>query len=499
MDSGAQIIRAALDGRRRWLALVVVCFGQLMIILDSTIVNVALPSIQRDLHFSQADLTWVVNSYLITYGSLLLLAGRAGDLVGRKQVFLAGVVVFTVASVLSGLAQDPVALVAARALQGVGGALSAGVIIALLVTGFPRPEERAQAMSVFTFVIAGGGSLGLLAGGVLTEAVNWHWIFFINLPIGIATLLLGWWLIEEKEGLGLRQGVDVLGSVLVTAAMMVGVYAIVTAADQGWLSAHTLGFGGAAVALLGGFFALEARIENPILPLRILRLRSLTGASAARALLATGMFSNFFLGALYLQHIRGYSAFGTGLAFIPTTLALAVLSLGITARLMRSFGPRALLIPGLITITFALALQSTADAQAGYFPNLFGSYLLFGIGAGMSFMPLLTIMMAEVPAADAGVASGVANVTMQVGAAFGLAAVGAVSADHARELVARGYSLANALAGGYQLGFSLAAASVAMGLVVVLLALRAPGRARQARALPQVDVVAGGEVEAEAA
>src|SRR5439155_27387859 len=209
----------------------------------------------RDLHFSQADLTWVVNSYLITYGSLLLLAGRAGDLVGRKQVFLAGVVVFTVASVLSGLAQDPVALVAARALQGVGGALSAGVIIALLVTGFPRPEERAQAMSVFTFVIAGGGSLGLLAGGVLTEAVNWHWIFFINLPIGIATLLLGWWLIEEKKGLGLRQGVDVLGSVVVTAAMMVGVYAIVTAADQGWLSAHTLGFGGDAVAVLGAFFA----------------------------------------------------------------------------------------------------------------------------------------------------------------------------------------------------------------------------------------------------
>src|SRR6266568_4859853 len=376
---------------------------------------VALPSIQRDLHFTQADLTWVVNSYLVTYGSLLLLAGRAGDLVGRKKVFLAGVIVFTLASGLDGLAPDAITLIAARALQGIGGAMSAGVIIAILVTGFPRPEERAQAMSMFTFVIAGGGSLGLLAGGALTQAINWHWIFFINLPIGVATFVFGWRLIEENDGLGLRRGVDVLGSVLVTVAMMAAVYAIVTASNAGWASAQTEGFGGAAISLLVIFFVVEASVRNPILPLRILRIRSLTGASVARALLATGMFSNFFLGALYLQHVRGFSAFDTGLAFLPATLALAALSLGVTARLMRSFGPRALLIPGLITITVALALEATAGQGAGYFPTLFGSYLLFGIGAGMSFMPLLTIMMAEVPAADAGVASGVANVTMQVG------------------------------------------------------------------------------------
>jgi EmrB/QacA subfamily drug resistance transporter len=486
MNSGVQ------NQVRRWLALLVVCVGQLMIVLDSTIVNVALPSIQRDLHFTQADLTWVVNAYLVTYGSLLLLAGRAGDLIGRKKVFLAGVIVFTMASGLDGLAPDAITLIAARALQGIGGAMSAGVIIAILVTGFPRPQERAQAMSVFTFVIAGGGSLGLLAGGALTQAINWHWIFFINLPIGVATFVFGWWLIEENDGVGLRQGVDVLGSVLVTAAMMAAVYAIVSASSQGWTSVQTEGFGGVAISLLVIFFVVEASVRNPILPLRILRIRSLTGASAARALLATGMFSNFFLGALLLQHVHGFSAFDTGLAFLPATLALAALSLGVTARLMRSFGPRALLIPGLITITIALALEATAGQGAGYFPTLFGSYLLFGIGAGMSFMPLLTIMMAEVPAADAGVASGVANVTMQVGGALGLAALGTVSADRARDLVLSGHTVASALTGGYQLGFSIAAALVAGGLLVALIALRPAPR-------PLVVTEPAGEPVAEAA
>jgi len=472
MNSGSQ------NQARRWLALLVVCVGQLMIVLDSTIVNVALPSIQRDLHFTQADLTWVVNAYLITYGSLLLLAGRAGDLIGRKKVFLAGVIVFTMASGLDGLAPDAITLIAARALQGIGGAMSAGVIIAILVTGFPRPEERAQAMSVFTFVIAGGGSLGLLAGGALTQAINWHWIFFINVPIGVATFLFGWWLVGENDGVGLRHGVDVLGSVLVTAAMMAAVYAIVTASSDGWTSAQTEGFGGVAISLLVIFFVVEASVRNPILPLRILRIRSLTGASVARALLATGMFSNFFLGALFLQHVRGFSAFDTGLAFLPATLALAALSLGVTARLMRSFGPRALLIPGLITITIALALEATAGQGAGYFPTLFGSYLLFGIGAGMSFMPLLTIMMSEVPAADAGVASGVGNVTMQVGAALGLAALGTVSADRARDLVLSGQTVVSALTGGYQFGFAIAAALVAGGLLVALIVLRPAPRPR---------------------
>jgi EmrB/QacA subfamily drug resistance transporter len=466
--------------RQRWLALIVICFGQLMIVLDSTIVNVALPAIQRDLHFSQANLTWVVNAYLIAYGSLLLLAGRAGDLIGRKKVFLAGVAVFTAASGLDGLAFDSTTLIAARLLQGLGGAMSAGVILALIVTGFPKPAERAQAMSIFMFVIAGGGSLGLLAGGTLTQLINWHWIFFINLPIGVGTMLLGWWLIEEHEGLGLGRGVDVLGSILVTASTMVGVYAIVTAAQMGWTSAHTLGFGATALFLLATFFVIESRIENPILPLRILRLRSLTGASVARGLVATGMFTTFFFGALYLQHVKGYSAFNTGLAFLPSTLTLALLSLGISARLMRSFGPRALLIPGLATITVALLLMATTDQSAGYFPGIFGAYLLFGIGAGMTFMPLTTIMMSDIPAADAGVASGVGNVTMQVGGALGLAALGTISSGHTQALVAQGQSIAGALTAGYQLGFGIAAACVATGLVIVLVVLR-PQRVARTR------------------
>jgi EmrB/QacA subfamily drug resistance transporter len=466
------------SNRRRWLALVVICFGQFMIVLDSTIVNVALASIQRDLHFTQADLTWVVNAYLITFGSLLLLAGRAGDLIGRKKVFLGGVVLFTAASVLCGLAQDPAALIAARFLQGAGGALSSGVILALIVTGFPKPVERAQAMSVFTFVIAGGGSIGLLAGGLLTEMVNWHWIFFINLPVGVATFWLGAVLIDETEGIGLRQGVDIAGSVLVTAAMVLAVYAIVTAAEYGWLSAHTLGFGGTAVALFTSFLVLEGRIKNPIMPLRILRIRSLIGASVARAMLATGMFATFFLGTLYLQHVRGYSAVGTGLAFLPWSISLGVLSLGITARLMHRFGPRRVLIPGMVAIITALAMMANTGENASYFPMLFGAYLLFGIGTGTSLMPLITIAMSEVPPQDAGLASGIANVAMQISAAIGLAALGTISSGHSTALVAQGYSLSAALTGGYQLSFGVAAACVAVGLLVVLVVLR-PRSTRQ--------------------
>jgi EmrB/QacA subfamily drug resistance transporter len=468
--------------RRRWIALIVVCFGQLMIVLDATIVNVALPAIQHDLHFSQASLTWVVNAYLITYGSFVLLAGRAGDLVGRKKVFLSGVFLFTAASVLCGLAQDPALLVAARFLQGAGGALSAGVVIAIIITGFTEPNERAQAMSVFTFTIAGGGSLGLLAGGLLTQLVNWHWIFFINLPIGVATLLLGRVLIEENEGLGLREGVDVLGSILVSAALMLGVYTIVTSAQYGWSSVHTLAFGGGALALLTAFIWLEARLENPILPLRILGIRSLTGASAARGMLAAGMFTTFFIGALYLQHVLGYSAFSTGIAFLPHTLALGALSLGVTARLMRRFGPHRLLGFGLVLVIAALALMAGAGQHDAYFPRLFVAYVLFGIGAGTSFMPLTIIAMAEVPAVDAGLAAGISNVAMQVSAAIGLAAMGTISADHSRVLVAQGQSLTSALSGGYQLAFAIAAACVAVGLLVVLVVLRSP-RGADAQAL----------------
>src|SRR5919204_5376259 len=449
---------------RRWLALVVVCFGQLMIMVDTTIVNVALPYIQRDLRFSQADLTWVINAYLIAYGGFLLLAGRMGDLIGRKKVFLAGVFLFTVASVGTGLAPASESLIAGRFLQGLGGSLATGVIIAIIVTDFQKPAERAQAMSVFTLVIAGGGSLGLLAGGLLTQMVSWHWIFFINLPIGVATFAFGAWLIRENAGPGLRQGIDVVGAVLLTTALMTGVYAIVTTADYGWDSSHTLEFGGLAAVLLALFVAVERRLANPIMPMRILSIRSLTGATAARALLFAGISTSFFIGVLYLQHAHGYAAFDIGLAFLPVTVTLGVLSAGITARLMARFGPRNLLLAGMPTVVGALALFSIADGHTGYFPVLMAAYVLLGLGAGTSFLPLLTISMSQVPIADAGVASGFSNEVMTVGGAIGLAVI---------STSATSYSLG---VPGFQLAFLLAAASVAVGLAIVVTILR-PSRA----------------------
>jgi len=447
---------------RRWMALVVVCFGQLMIMLDTTIVNVALPYIQHDLGFTQANLTWVVNAYLVAYGGFLLVAGRIGDLIGRRKVFLAGVFLFTVASVGSGLAGSADHLIVGRFLQGMGASLSAGVIIAIIVTEFQKPAERAQAMSIFTLVIAGGGSLGLLAGGFLTQWVSWHWIFYINLPIGILTMVFGSWLIRENDGLGMSQGVDVVGAVLITAALMLGVYGIVTAGDTGWTSTHTLGFGGAAIGLAALFILLESRIANPLMPLRILAIRSLTGASAARSFLFTGLFTNFFMGALYLQHVRGYSAFETGLAFLPTTLMIGVMSAGLAARMMARVGPRNLLVAGLSIIFAGLVILAIAGQDSGYAPSFLTAYALLGAGGGMSFLPLLTISMSEAPMADAGLASGFSNVLMQVGGALGLAVIGTVSTSYSQ-----GYA-------GFQLAYVLAAVSVAVALGVVLAVLRTP-------------------------
>ncbi|HET9782210.1 MAG TPA: MFS transporter [Candidatus Dormibacteraeota bacterium] len=445
---------------RRWAALVVVCFGQLMIMLDTTIVNVALPNIQRDLGFNQANLTWVVNAYLIAYGSFLLVAGRLGDLVGRRKVFLSGVFLFTVASIGSGLAQGADHLIIGRFLQGLGGSLSAGVIIAIIVTEFQQPAERARAMSVLTLVIAGGGSLGLLAGGFLTQWATWHWVFFINVPIGILTFGFGWWLIRENDGLGFRHGVDLGGAALITAALMLGVYGIVTAADNGWTSPHTIGFEVAALALLTAFIGLEWRLRNPLMPLRVLAIRTLVGASAARALLFAGLSTNFFFGALYLQHIHGYSAFQTGLAFLPVTLMLAVMSSGVSARLMARIGARNLLMGGLAIIVVAMSMLSSVSSDASYAPQLLGAFILLGIGGGSSFLPLLTISMSEVPIRDAGLGSGFSNVTMQVGGAVGLASVTTIATSHAHGIAT------------FQIAYLLAALIVAGALTVVVLALR---------------------------
>jgi EmrB/QacA subfamily drug resistance transporter len=460
--------------RRRWMALVVVCLAQLMIVLDTTIVNVALPAVQHDLHFTQSNLTWVINAFLVTFGSFLLLAGRLGDLIGRRRVFLVGVMVFTAASALCGLAPSQGFLIIARFLQGIGAALQASVILAIIVTEFPQPADRARAMSAYVFVAVAGGSLGLLAGGVLTQALSWHWIFFVNLPIGIATIALGRALIPRDEGLGLGHGVDWLGSVLVTVSLMTAIYAILQATRHGWGSAQVLGFGALAALLMTAFLVLESRLDNPIMPLRILGLRGLVGSSIVRGFLVTGMYSTFFLGTLYLEHVLHYSALRTGLAFLPWTVTVGILSLGVTARLVERFGAMRVLIAGMLTVIGGLLLLTTAGAGTSFFPAVFFGYLAIGLGIGSAFMPLLSIAMAEVPVNDAGLGSGVINVSQQVAGALGLAVLGTVATNHTKALVAQHHGLVASLISGYHLAFVIGAVCVAAGIVTAIALLRSP-------------------------
>ena len=465
---------SARNERRRWIALAVLCLGQLMMVLDATIVNVALPSIQKDLHFTQGNLTWVLNGYLITFGGLLLLAGRMGDLVGRKRVFLTGLVLFTGASVLCGIATSQAMLIGFRLLQGAGGAVASAVILAIIVTEFPERREQAKAMGLYAFVSAGGGSIGLLAGGALTQSLSWHWIFFVNVPIGVLAFALGWLLIEENEGIGLKGGVDWFGSILITVATMLGAFAIVKSSDYGLGDPRTLAAAGGSLALLAAFLRLEARIENPIMPLRVLRLRMLMGSSLVRGFLVTGMFSSFFLGSLYLERVLGYDAIQTGLAFMPLTIGIATMSLGVSARLVERFGSVRVLVSGLASIIVGLSLLAGQGLGARYFPGLFGAFVLLGLGAGASFLPLLTIGMSDAPARDAGLASGIVNVSVQLFGAIGLATLGTIATDHTKALAAQGEGALAALTGGYHLAYLVAAGAVAVGILAALLILRGP-------------------------
>ena len=458
--------------RRRWTTLIIVCLAQLMIVLDVTIVNVALPSIQADLGFGQGNLTWVVNAFLISFGSLLLLAGRLGDLVGRRRVFLAGLVIFTGASLLCGVAPTQEALIGARFLQGIGAAAQASVILAIIVTEFSDAAERARAMSAYVFVSVAGGSLGLLAGGLLTEALSWHWVFFVNLLIGAATFVLGRALIRGDSGIGIGHGVDWAGSALVTASLMSAIYAIVEATHHGWGSAQVLGAGALAAVLMASFIFLEARIENPIMPLRILRVRGLIDASLVRGLLVTGMYSTFFLGALYLEHVRHYTALQTGAAFLPWTITVAILSQGITARLVARFGPLPVLIAGMGSAAAGLLLFATVGPATAFFPTIFLASFLIGLGIGTAFMPLLTMAMADVPAEDAGLGSGITNLSQQIGGAFGLAVLSTVAANHTKSLLADDHGLTSSLVDGYQLAFITGAVTIAAGMVLAFALLR---------------------------
>jgi EmrB/QacA subfamily drug resistance transporter len=450
----------------RWTALVVLCAGFLMIILDQTIVNVALPSIQSDLGFTQSSLAWVVNAYLIAFGGLLLLAGRLGDLVGRKRIFMLGLGVFTVASLLCGLAQSPGVLIGARFVQGAGGAMASAVILGMIVTMFPDPAEQARAIGIYAFVASAGAAIGLLAGGVLTEAINWHWIFFVNLPIGIGTALIASRLIERDEGIGLDKGADVPGAVLIVAALMLAVYTIVEATDYGWGSLHTLGLGAVAIGLLAAFVAREARTSTPLMPLRIFRSRAVSAANAVQAFMVAGLFGMFFLGALYMQRVLGYDALEVGLAFLPVALLIGALSIGISARLILRFGAHATLIPGLVLIAGGLALFQRAPVEASYVADVLPSMVLMGLGAGLSFPSLMTLAMSGATASDSGLASGLVNTTAQVGGALGLAVLATLSSTRTENLLADGASTASALTDGYQLAFV-----IGVGLTLTALAL----------------------------
>ncbi len=463
--------------RHHWVALYVLCAGMLMIVLDVTVTNVALPTIQEDLGFTQAGLAWVVNGYLITFGGLLLLAGRLGDLLGHRRIFLGGLVIFTLASLACGFSQTQEMLVGARFIQGIGGAMASAVTLGMIVTMFQHPSEQAKAIGVYGFVASAGGTIGLLLGGLLTQAISWHWIFFINVPIGIATAILARRLIDDRPGLGFDKGADIPGAVLLVTALMIGVYTIVKpAAELGWSDPQTLGLGAVSAALLVAFVVREGRVANPLVPLSIFRSRNVSGANTVQALLVAGMFALFFMGALYLQKVLGYDALKVGLAFLPTTLVMGTMSLRFAEPLMMRFGPKRVLMVGMALTAIGLALWARVPVDGDYWVDLLPPLLIMGFGIGGCFPSLMSVAMSGVTPQEAGLASGLVNTSAQVGGALGLAVLATLSATRTGDLQAAGESTASALTGGYHLAFLIGAALVCVALAVAAFVLEAPAQ-----------------------
>ena len=458
--------------RKRWIALYVLCAGVLMIVIDATIVNVALPSIQDDLGFSQSNLAWVVNAYLIAFGGLLLLAGRVGDLIGQRRIFLIGLGVFTTASLLCAVAQSQGLLIAARFVQGAGGALTSAVILGMIVTMFPEPREQAKAIGVYGFVASAGGSIGLLAGGVLTETINWHWIFFINIPVGIVTAFLATRLVADSPGLGLKAGADLPGAALLTGGLMLGVYTILQVSEQGWGSTRTLGLAAVSIALLAAFVARQARIDNPLMPLRLFHSRNVAGANIVIALLVVGMFGMFFLGALYLQRILGYDPLEVGLAFLPSTIVMGTISLKLSGPLTMRYGAKTILIVSLVSIGIGVLLFSLTPVDATYVTQVMPATIFISIGAGLGFPSLMGLAMSGATPSDSGLASGLINTSVQIGGAIGLAVLATLASERTDTLRASGHSVDDALNGGFHLAYLVGAALVGVALVVALTVLR---------------------------
>ncbi|GAA4182841.1 MFS transporter [Streptosporangium oxazolinicum] len=457
----------------RWLALTVLSAAMLMTILDGSIVTVAMPAIQADLGFSPAGLSWTVNAYLIAFGGLLLLAGRLGDLIGRKTMFLAGNVVFTAASLLAGVATGPGMLITARFLQGVGSAMASAVVLGILVTLFTEPGERAKAIGVFSFTGAAGASIGQVLGGVLTDALSWHWIFFINLPIGLATIALAIWALPGERGIGLAAGADVIGAVLVTGGLMLGIYTVVKIEEYGWLAAHTLGLGAVSLALLTAFVIRQATAATPLMPLRIFRSRNVSGANLAQILTLSAMFAFQIIVALYMQRVLGYGALDTGLAMLPAAVAIGGVSLFLSARLNTRFGERAVLLVGLVLLFGAMSWLTRVPVDANYVTDLLPVMLLVA-GGGLVLPALTALGMSGARADDAGLASGLFNTTQQIGMAVGVAVLSTLAARRTEELLSSGESGTAALAGGYHLAFGIAAALLLAAFTVALVVLRQP-------------------------
>ncbi|MBN3746600.1 DHA2 family efflux MFS transporter permease subunit [Burkholderia sp. Se-20373] len=464
-----------IHGEKRWYALIVLCLGVLMIVLDSTIVNVALPSIRTDLHFTETALVWVVNAYLLTFGGCLLLGGRLGDLYGQRRMFLAGLVVFTLASLACGLAQSQAMLIAARAVQGIGGAVVSAVALSLIMNLFTEPGERARAMGVYGFVCAGGGSLGVLLGGLLTSSLSWHWIFLVNLPIGIAVYAMCVALLPRLRAPAGNARLDVAGAITVTASLMLAVYGIVGGNEAGWLSTQTVALIGAAAALLALFIAIEARAAHPLMPLSLFASRNVALANVIAVLWAAAMFAWFFLSALYMQRVLGYGPLQVGLAFLPANLIMAAFSLGLSARIVMRFGIRGPIAAGLLIAACGLALFSRAPVDGGFVWHVLPGMTLLGIGAGVAFNPMLLAAMSDVDPADSGLASGIVNTAFMMGGALGLA----VLASHAAartDVLAATHAPLDALNGGYHAAFAFGAAfAAAAALIGLALRIRQQG------------------------